>query len=186
MTRILKVVSLICFFGFDFGHAAYRSYYLIDAGSSVIAHLGGTITGVLLGFIVLKDVNVERWEKLLKVGYASFFMVLPLLMFMLLKVVYASNFFFAIVIFIVIVIVFEGGVCLKLLLLDGSCLWSESDWISESSWTHLKSDVCHGCCGLLLKEYHKYWVLESVPIGLFCSFVYLCSFRKRLADALLS
>ena len=167
MTRILKVVSLICFFGFDFGHAAYRSYYLIDAGSSVIAHLGGTITGVLLGFIVLKDVNVERWEKLL-------------------KVVYASNFFFAIVIFIVIVIVFEGGVCLKLLLLDGSCLWSESDWISESSWTHLKSDVCHGCCGLLLKEYHKYWVLESVPIGLFCSFVYLCSFRKRLADALLS
>ena len=69
MTRILKVVSLICFFGFDFGHAAYRSYYLIDAGSSVIAHLGGTITGVLLGFIVLKDVNVERWEKLLKVVY---------------------------------------------------------------------------------------------------------------------
>ena len=142
MTRILKVVSLICFFGFDFGHAAYRSYYLIDAGSSVIAHLGGTITGVLLGFIVLKDVNVERWEKLL-------------------KVVYSSNFFFTILILIFNVILFEGGLCLKLLLPDGSCLWSESDRISESSWAHLKSDVCHGCCGLLLKEYHKYWVLEK-------------------------
>ena len=67
LTRILKMLSLVTFFGFDFGHAAYRSYHLIDAGSSVIAHLGGTVTGVLLGFILLKDVNVERWEKLLKV-----------------------------------------------------------------------------------------------------------------------
>ena len=95
MTRILKVVSLICFFGFDFGHAAYRSYYLIDAGSSVIAHLGGTSTGVLLGFIVLKDVNVERWEKLLKVVYSSnLFFSFLLLLLLFLKVVCASSFFF--------------------------------------------------------------------------------------------
>ena len=73
LTRILKIVSLLCFFSLDFGHAAYRSYHLIDAGSSVIAHIGGTVTGVLLGFIVLKDVNVERWEKLLKVSCVSSF-----------------------------------------------------------------------------------------------------------------
>ena len=76
LTRILKMLSLVCFFGLDFGYAAYRRYHDFDAGYSVIAHLGGTITGLLLGFIVLKDVKVKRWEKLLKVVCASIFFFL--------------------------------------------------------------------------------------------------------------
>ena len=76
MTRILKMLSLLCFFVLDFGYAAYRRYHDFDAGYSVIAHLGGTITGLLLGFIVLKDVKVKRWEKLLKVVCASIFFFL--------------------------------------------------------------------------------------------------------------
>ena len=76
LTRILKMASILCFWAFDFGHAAYRSYHDFDAGYSVIAHLGGTITGLLLGFIVLKDVKVKRWERLLKVVCASIFFFL--------------------------------------------------------------------------------------------------------------
>ena len=76
LTRILKMTSILCFWAFDFGYAAYRSYHDIEAGYSVIAHLGGTITGFLLGFIVLKDVKVEHWEKLLKVLCASLFFFL--------------------------------------------------------------------------------------------------------------
>ena len=71
------MLSLVCFFVSDFGYAAYRSYQGIDAGYSVIAHLGGTITGLLLGFIVLKDVKVERWERLWKLacGFTLFFLM---------------------------------------------------------------------------------------------------------------
>ena len=76
MTRILKMASILCFWAFDFGHAAYRSYHDFDAGYSVIAHLGGTITGLLLGFIVLKDVKVKRWDMLLKMVCASIFIFL--------------------------------------------------------------------------------------------------------------
>ena len=76
MTRILKMTSILCFWAFDFGHAAFRSYHDIDAGYSVIAHLGGTVTGLLLGFIVLKDVKVKKWERLLKVVCASIFFFL--------------------------------------------------------------------------------------------------------------
>ena len=73
------MLSLVCFFVFDFGHAAYRSYHDIDAGYSVIAHLSGTITGLLVGFIVLKDVKVERWERLWKLVCAfTFFFLMGL------------------------------------------------------------------------------------------------------------
>ena len=79
MTRTLKLTGLLCFFAFDFGHAAYRRY--ADAGYtgssvSVIAHSGGTITGILLGFIVLKNIKVERWEKTVKVLSSSLFFLL--------------------------------------------------------------------------------------------------------------
>ena len=79
LTRTLKLTGLLCFFAFDFGHAAYRRY--ADAGStgssvSVIAHSGGTITGILLGFIVLKNIKVERWEKTAKVLSSSLFFLL--------------------------------------------------------------------------------------------------------------
>ena len=76
LTRILKLVSIICFFVFDLGHAAYRSYHDIDAGYSVIAHMSGAITGLLLGFIVLKDAKVQRWERLWKLVSAFLFFFL--------------------------------------------------------------------------------------------------------------
>ena len=76
MTRILKMLALVCFFGSDFGYAAYRSYKDIDLGYSVIAHLGGTVTGLLLGFILLKEVKVTSWEKLKKLFCASVFFLL--------------------------------------------------------------------------------------------------------------
>ena len=80
LTRTLKLTGLLCFFAFDFGNAAYRRY--ADASStgsssvSVIAHSGGTITGILLGFIVLKNIKVERWEKTIKVLSSSLFFLL--------------------------------------------------------------------------------------------------------------
>ena len=70
------MLSLVCFFGLDFGYAAYRRYHDFDAGYSVIAHLGGTITGLLLGFIVLKDVKVERWKRLWKLACGFIFVLL--------------------------------------------------------------------------------------------------------------
>ena len=79
LTRTLKLTGLICFFAFDFGHAAFRKYAdASDASSStsVIAHTGGTVTGILLGFIVLKNVKVERWEKTMKVVSSSIFFFL--------------------------------------------------------------------------------------------------------------
>ena len=62
LTRVLKITSIACFWVFDFGYAAYRSYHDIDSGYSVVSHIGGTVTGLLLGFIVLKDVKMQRWE----------------------------------------------------------------------------------------------------------------------------
>ena len=79
LTRTLKLVGLLCFFAFDFGHAAYRRYAdasYTGSSTSVIAHTGGTITGILLGFIVLKNVKVERWEKTAKVVSSSLFFFL--------------------------------------------------------------------------------------------------------------
>jgi len=76
LTRVLKITSIVCFFAFDFGYAAYRSYHDIDSGYSVVAHIGGTVTGLLLGFILLKDVKMQRWEKLWKVVCASLFFFL--------------------------------------------------------------------------------------------------------------
>ena len=76
MTRVLKITSIVCFWVFDFGYAAYRSYHDIDSGYSVVAHIGGTVTGLLLGFIVLKDVKMQRWELLLKVVRGLLFLFL--------------------------------------------------------------------------------------------------------------
>ena len=72
LTRVLKITSIVCFWVFDFGYAAYRSYHDIDSGYSVVAHIGGTVTGLLLGFIVLKDVKMQRWCEVPS-SFSSFF-----------------------------------------------------------------------------------------------------------------
>ena len=70
------MTGILGFWVFDFGLALYRSLSEIDGGYSVIAHLTGTVTGVLLGFMVLKNIKVEKWEKAVKVFCSSLFFFL--------------------------------------------------------------------------------------------------------------
>ena len=70
------MTGILGFWVFDFGLALYRSLSQIDGGYSVIAHLTGTVTGVLLGFMVLKNIKVEWWEKTVKVVCSSLFFFL--------------------------------------------------------------------------------------------------------------
>merc|ERR1711963_1007733 len=80
LTRILKMVGVLAFFALDFGYAAYQRYTDASAaarsGTSVIAHTGGSVTGILLGFIILKNIKVEKWEKTVKVVSSSLFFLL--------------------------------------------------------------------------------------------------------------
>jgi len=80
LTRILKMTGVLAFFALDFGYAAYQRYTdsseAARSGTSVIAHIGGSVTGLLLGFIILKNVKVEKWEKTVKVVSSSLFFFL--------------------------------------------------------------------------------------------------------------
>ncbi|XP_052250605.1 rhomboid-related protein 2-like isoform X2 [Dreissena polymorpha] len=45
-------------------NAVYRRFFEDDAGKvGLTAHIGGLVTGLLIGFIVLKNINVESWER---------------------------------------------------------------------------------------------------------------------------
>jgi len=80
LTRILKMTGVLAFFALDFGYAAYQGYNDASAAArsstSLIAHIGGSVTGILLGFIILKNIKVEKWEKTVKVVCSSLFFFL--------------------------------------------------------------------------------------------------------------
>ena len=59
----------------------------------------------------------------------------------------------------------------KVIQAHGSRVWSESNRVTESNWTYLKSDMCHSYCRLLLKDYHR--VLKECSKTKDC-FVHLC------------
>ena len=66
MYQIAKLAGLLTFGALDFGSAAWRKYQDKDDGVSVIAHIFGFLTGLLVGFTLLVDEREERWEKRLK------------------------------------------------------------------------------------------------------------------------
>ena len=66
MYQIVKMAGLLAFGALDFGSAAWRKYQEKDEGVSVVAHIFGLVTGVLVGFTILVDEKEERWEKGLK------------------------------------------------------------------------------------------------------------------------
>ena len=74
------MTGVLAFFALDFGYAAYQRYNDASAAArsstSVIAHIGGSVTGILLGFIILKNIKVEKWEKTVKVVCSSLFFFL--------------------------------------------------------------------------------------------------------------
>lgn len=76
LARIIKLSSTVIFAILDFGYAAFRRYSHLDLGFSVIAHCFGFLTGLLLGFMILKNVKVERWEKRVKVCCLCLFLFL--------------------------------------------------------------------------------------------------------------
>jgi hypothetical protein len=79
-SQILKITGIVVFWLADFGYALYRNVgEKIDLETSVIAHSFGTVTGFLLGFIILKNIKVARWEKTCKVVcYTTFFFLMGL------------------------------------------------------------------------------------------------------------
>lgn len=60
----LRLVVLLCLVAADSCNAVYRRFYDPQAGKiGVSAHIGGLVTGCLIGVSVMKNINIRPWER---------------------------------------------------------------------------------------------------------------------------
>lgn len=64
--RILQLLAVVTFALLDTSYAFYRRYSGQYSSTSYVAHLVGSLTGLTVGLIVLKDRIEEPWEKHMK------------------------------------------------------------------------------------------------------------------------
>ncbi|XP_074599780.1 rhomboid-4 [Brevipalpus obovatus] len=77
---IVRAIGLVCFGTLDVGVAVYSRYYGKRGDrTSYSAHLMGAIAGFLIGILVLRNLKVRKWEKIL--GWAALFVYSFLLIF---------------------------------------------------------------------------------------------------------
>ena len=72
LMRNLKLLAILLYIVFDVILAAY-SY---EGGISYAAHVFGFLSGLLIGFIVIKDRVEKTWERNLKIGCALLYIAL--------------------------------------------------------------------------------------------------------------
>lgn len=66
----LRLGVLLLLVTLDTVNAVYRRFYDPDAGKvGISAHVGGLLTGLMLGITVMKNINILSWEK--KVGWVT-------------------------------------------------------------------------------------------------------------------
>lgn len=64
--RWFRVIACMAFIGIDVVQVVYRRF-AEDACDRVsyTAHIGGAITGLLMGFVLLHNIRVINWERIL-------------------------------------------------------------------------------------------------------------------------
>lgn len=66
----MRLLFLVAIVSVDTGSAVYKRFYNPGGGPvGISAHVGGLLTGLLLGVPVMKNVNILSWEK--KVGWVT-------------------------------------------------------------------------------------------------------------------
>lgn len=63
--RWIRLAVIVIYVGVDVGFAVYRRFFGQCELISYAAHVGGALTGLLLGFVLLKNINPLKWEKVL-------------------------------------------------------------------------------------------------------------------------
>ncbi len=65
--RWVWLIGLVGLIGFDFGHAIYRRFGMgVCSNVSFLAHVGGAFTGLLLGVVMLRNLEKLVWERVLR------------------------------------------------------------------------------------------------------------------------
>uniref|UniRef100_A0A914WTR6 rhomboid protease n=1 Tax=Plectus sambesii TaxID=2011161 RepID=A0A914WTR6_9BILA len=64
--RWFRILACAAFIGLDVGQVIYRRFFADECDNvSYTAHIGGAITGLLMGFVLLHNINVISWERVL-------------------------------------------------------------------------------------------------------------------------
>lgn len=63
--RWIRLLVIALYIGVDVGFAVYRRFFGECELISYAAHVGGALAGLLLGFVLLKNINPLKWEKIL-------------------------------------------------------------------------------------------------------------------------
>ena len=63
--RWVRLIALLVFGGSDIGVAIYGRYANQKTKTSYAAHLAGALAGFLVGIVVLRNLKVKTWEKVL-------------------------------------------------------------------------------------------------------------------------
>ena len=61
--RWVRIFAFSSFIVVDFGYAAYERFFAqADIKIAITAHIGGAITGMLLGIVLLRNLRYHKWE----------------------------------------------------------------------------------------------------------------------------
>nr|XP_027239345.1 protein rhomboid-like [Penaeus vannamei] len=60
----LQLFVLLLLIGLDFGYAIWDTYFALEpSNTGHMAHFGGAVAGVLVGVVVLRNLQKETWER---------------------------------------------------------------------------------------------------------------------------
>ncbi|CAB4062532.1 RHBDL1_2_3 [Lepeophtheirus salmonis] len=63
---ILRLLAFLLAMGIDIGVAIYYRYGVgVETKTAYAAHLGGAIVGLLLGIVILRNIRVRSWERVI-------------------------------------------------------------------------------------------------------------------------
>jgi hypothetical protein len=88
---IPQLIGFLVFCGIDVGIHVYRKHLNPNDGISASAHLFGGLTGLVFGIVVLKNLRVEIWQKVL--WWISIFIYLVFMMVGLSVHVFCQDYF---------------------------------------------------------------------------------------------
>lgn len=88
----LRLIALLVFGGSDVGVAVYGRYVENkESRTSYAAHLTGALAGFLIGMVVLRNLKVKRWERIL--GWLSIIIFIILISFAIIFNIANPNYF---------------------------------------------------------------------------------------------